>query len=198
MKSLLITLSFTLGFIFCSNAQNYLIKAYYDSDKLSSEWDNYIVNPSGENALKVYNLLPEKGHVGKEDSSLELEQRMYNNLKILETQILRGNKNNIKLAFKLKTISDGAFTEWLQQMLGQTINLYPKLFLTELKEHNHLFENFDSLVGNFGEEYADNLEKQKTEIKKRIESLKTINIPQLSKVKNKCLESLEKKLITLI
>ena len=194
MKKILFTLVLTLGILYSANAQNYLIKASYDSEKLNTAWNNYIQNPLGENALKVYNLLPKKGQVRKEDADLNLQNKIYNNLKIVETQILYGDKNNIKLAFRLFTISDGAFSEWLQEMLGESINHNPKIFLTELKEHSHLFENFDSLVGNFSEEFADNLGKQITETKKRIESLKTIKDSELSTVKNRSLESLGKKL----
>lgn len=194
MKKLIFTIFFTFGFIFCSNAQNYLIKAYYDSDKLSAEWGNYTENPSSENALKVYNLLPKKGHVRKEDSNIELNNLIYENLNIISNQILQGDKNNVKLAFRLFTISDGAFSEELQIMLGQLVKINPELFLTELKEHFHLIDRLGSLVCNYGSEFVDNRTKQKAETDERIIKLKTIEKTELIKTRDKCLTELSKKL----
>lgn len=198
MKKIQITLLLVIGLIYTTSAQNYLIKANYDAETLKTKWDKYIENPSESNALKVYKVLPEKGHVRKTDSDLVLQKNIYNNLKTLEKQVLKGDKNSVKLAFRLNTISDGAFTEWLQEMLGQTINTHPKLFLTQLKKHIHLFENINSLVSNYGQDYADSWDKQISETKRRLKSLKTVNSSKLSAVKKRCLKSLNKQLKALV
>lgn len=189
MKSLINIFIFFLVFASFTNGQNYLIKAYYDADKLEYEWNIFISNPTEETALKVYNLLPEKGHVRKEDNDLILEENIFQNLNILEKQILEENKNSIKLAFRLFTISDGAFTDELNIILGQLIKLNPELFLIELNEYNHLVI-LGGLLCNYGPEYYDSKTNCKMETEERINKLSTIEKDELIKIRDKCIEVL--------
>jgi hypothetical protein len=176
------------GFLGQVNCQNYLIKAHYDSVELKKAWINYKYNQSEENALKVYNLLPEKGHVGGVDSDRDLEEQIYQNLNIVYSQILNKNKNSIKLAFRSYTISDGAFTEELDIILGDLINIDPKLFLLELKTHLHLVY-LSGLTCNFN--YEEDLTKLVLEADKRIKSLESVNDSALIDTRDKCLKELK-------
>jgi len=191
MKFILYILFLLLAISTSANSQNYMIKAYYDSDSLKIEWNNFLNNPSSENALKVYDLLPAIGHVRKKDSDLELEENIYKNLKIIEKEIYKENQNCIKLAFRLFTISDGAFSEVLNIILGKLININPEIFLQELKTHYHLV-SLTHLVSNFRPEYVDDFPKQLVETERRIAALKSVNIKDLLDYKEKSIEELTK------
>jgi hypothetical protein len=186
MKTVAITLLLVMGIISYANAQNYMTRSYYDSGQLSSEWNNYVNDPSEGNALKVYNLLPEKGHVRKEDSDLDLEKKIYKNLTIIENRINQKKGNSVKLAFRLFTISDGAFTEELCIMLGHLIRLDPSLFLTELKEHYHLV-HLPVLLCNYGPDYWDSQDKVKIETQERIKFLEMVQNKGLNDLREECI-----------
>jgi len=194
MRKILLVTVFTFGMLLSLTAQNYLVEATYDSEKLSTEWNSYLETPNATTALKVYNQLPSKGHIFKETSDVALEESIYDHLNIVEEQVKQGDANNIQLAFRLFTISDGCFSEWLQEILGQTINTHPELFLTELNTHRHLFTKVNSLVGNFGEEFADDLDKQITATKRRIKNLKKVENSAVANVKKECILALKAKL----
>ena len=91
------------------------------------------------------------------------------------------------MAFRLYTISDGAFTEELDIILGVLINIDPKLFLLELKTHLHLVY-LSGLTCNFN--YEENVAKSVIEADKRIKSLKSINDNELIETRDKCIKEL--------
>jgi len=62
----------------------------------------------------------------------------------------------VRIAFRMYNMSDGAFSEYLDQMLGSLITINPQMFLEELKPRFKITERFDALVGNLGEKYVDN------------------------------------------
>jgi len=196
MKKIILMSVIISGFLSSNYAQNYLIKAYYDSDKLNSAWEKYKTDPSEENALTVYNLLPEKGVVQKEDSNLELNEDIFQNLNIVENQIIQEQPNSIKLAFRLFSISDGAFSEVLYMIIGKLIRINPELFLTELKEHFHLV-SLIHLLSNYGPEYWDDINKMTNETEKRIDALKGVSNRELLILRDQCIEELDEYLIGL-
>src|SRR5947209_7170819 len=73
----------------------------------------YCEYPSSENAIKVISLVPERDHVTYtgEKNENEATQFVYQNLGMLERQVISRDPNAIKLAFSLKAIADGAFAE---------------------------------------------------------------------------------------
>jgi hypothetical protein len=149
--------------------------------------------PSTENAIKVISLLPERDHVTYtgEKNENEATQFVYQNLGMLERQVISRDPNAIKLAFRLKAIADGAFAEDLDVLLGQLIRIDPALFLRQLKNAKVQNGRVDALVGNYGDIYADKVEAQRLETKERIRALETVSDSALKEIQNKCLVELK-------
>ena len=166
-------------------------KSYIDWKKLNSTWKNFISEPNKKNALMVYDLLPSKGHVRKEDFDKIVVQLIQSNIPILEKQILKGDTNSLKVAFRLFTISDGAFSEELQIIIGELIKINPHLFLKELNIHSHLV-NFEKLLCNCGPKYWKNIDDNIQELIKRKQAINTVDDPKLVKIKEKSIFILNK------
>jgi hypothetical protein len=103
---------------------------FVDWERLQSAWKEYIEYPSSENALKVYLLLPEKEPIidGKALKCIDLIYN-FDNFSILEHEIYAGERNAVRVAFRLLNIADGDFAEILLITLGNLIRIHPKLFL---------------------------------------------------------------------
>ncbi len=170
-------------------SQNYLIKAYVEWDKLDIAWKSYISNPNEKNALVVYDLLPSKGHVRKENSNKIVEQLIQSNISILEEQILEGNANSLKVVFRLFTISGGAFSEELQIIIGELIKINPYLFLKELKIHSHLVD-LEKLLCNCGPKYWRDIDVYNQELIERKQAITTVDDPKLVEIKDKSINLL--------
>lgn len=153
-------------------------------------WDEYVRQATHENAVKVYEQLPDKA-LSKDFPAERLTYKIFENwYQIVSKRIATGDKDVIRIGFRLLTIADGAFQEDLGMDLGKLIVINPKLFLQELKNHRHLIVSLDRVVGNFGEEYVDKNELQLKETEKRIKSLEKVSDSGLASTKAECLKEL--------
>ncbi len=166
--------------------------AYLDTELLLLRFRAYQKNPSDRNAELLYEALPESGHAGLDNTGREIFGEIGDNLGTLEKQVLKGQRNSVKVAFRMFTISDGAFTEWLQIMLGKLITKNPEMFLEELKTHLHLCRELP--IYNLGPEFVDKLDERIDEYKLRINALETVSASDLADIKERCIELLEKRL----
>jgi hypothetical protein len=163
--------------------------------KLGAAWENYMDYPSSENADKVYNLLPAQGHFNythehqEEDETSEL---IYSNLKMLERQIYSSDRHAVKLGFRLFTIADGGFAEYLDDILGSLIRINPRLFLEELKENRDIIMGLDGLLGNFGDPYVDRMKAHDLEASLRVKALRSVKDKSLKSLRDECIRTLEK------
>ncbi len=163
----------------------------FDTAPLRLRFSAYQKNPSDRNAELLYEALPENGHPKLDAAGRETVAEIADNLGILENQVLKEQRNSVKVAFRMFTISDGAFTEWLQIMLGNLITINPKMFLEELKVHRHLFRVLPFY--NLGPDYVDRLDERIDEYKLRIAALETVSADELTDVKRDCIGLLEKR-----
>lgn len=145
-------------------------------------WEKYVEYPSPENARKV-------NSVKYEDPKYENDIN-YDDLNLLGIQILSGDREALKLAFRLRAESDGAYAEELDIITGRLIRINPKLFLEELKLYKKNIYKMDSLLGNYGQPYVDKLKADIYETKARIKSLKTVNDGKLIDVRDECIKVL--------
>lgn len=162
---------------------------------LSNAFKTYLNDPSDKNAERVINFLPKTGHVEFSGSKREFEvfDFIYQNLKTVEKQVYARNRLSTRLAFRLMSISDGVFSEELDIILGRLINIDPKLFLKELKLRENEIVRYDTLLGNTGtEEFVGRPQDECKELKKRIDSLRSVNDKDLLKIRNRCIEELSK------
>jgi len=154
-------------------------------------WDNYLIKPTHDNSVKAYNLLPDKV-MGDDYPDGGQTGRIFSKIDQLDKLVQQGNRDALRLAFKLFTIADGEYAEGLQIEIGKLINVNPKLFLQELKNQRHLIVNLDGLVGNLGQDYVDEFERQTKEKEKRIKSLHKVSDKDLIKTRDDCLTELDK------
>jgi hypothetical protein len=159
---------------------------------LKTAFQKFVEYPSSENASHVILLLPEK-HIEYRNSPEEEKTILYifdaENFGMLDRQVISRNREAVRLAFRLHSIADGAFTEELNIMLGTLIRIDPKLFLEELNLANPVDNLWNDLLGNFGPEFVDRFKAQSLEIKLRIHSLKSVTEPSLIKIRDKCINT---------
>lgn len=152
-------------------------------------WDNYIAEPTHENALAVYKQLPNE-LLTKDFPGERLVTKMYEGWPHLSKKIIVGNKDAVEIGFKMYAIVDGGFKEDVGADLGKLITVDAKLFLQELKKHRSLVQNLDGIVSNYGEEYVDQKQLRLEEANNRMRLLVNVNDPDLEGVKSECLEIL--------
>jgi hypothetical protein len=168
-----------------------------DWSKIKIAWGKYTNYPSGNNALGVYELLPKSGHI-KYSGTVEEKDALnfiYNeqDMSLLERQIISSDRAAVELAFALYSISDGAFGEELDIMLGELIRINPKLFLEELYKHRDLVCCLDGLVANLGGSYVDRSESSGSyELHKRLDALKSVKGARFLKTRDECINELMK------
>jgi hypothetical protein len=156
-------------------------------------WGNYLSKPTHDNAEKVYNLLPDKVMGGDYPDGGQTG-RIFFKIDQLDKLVQQENRDALRLAFKLFTIADGEYAEGLQIEIGKLININPKLFLQELKSHRRLIISLDGLVGNLGQDYVDEFERQTKEKEKRIKSLNKVSDKDLNAIRDECLKELDRQI----
>jgi len=154
-------------------------------------WDNYLSKPTHDNSVRVYSLLPDKV-MGDDYPDGGQTGRIFSKIDQLDKLVQQGNRDALRLAFKLFTIADGEYAEGLQIEIGKLVNPNPKLFLQELKNHRHLIVSLDGLVGNLGQDYVDEFEQQTKEKEKRIKSLNKVSDKDLIIVRDECVKELDR------
>ncbi len=152
-------------------------------------WDAYIAQPTHENAVKVYQQLPNE-ILNKDLPREGLITKMYESWPHVSKKIVAGNKDAVEIGFKLYAVVDGAFKEDIGVDLGKLITLDATLFLQELKKHRSLVQNLDGIVSNYGEEYVDDEILRMEETDARMRLLVNVNDPELEDVKAECLKIL--------
>jgi hypothetical protein len=168
----------------------------FDWNALFNAFKIYLSDPSEKNAERVINSLPKSGHVKFSNSKRELEifNFVYENLETVERQVYAKNKLSTRLAFRLMSISDGGFSDDLNIILGRLINIDPLLFLEELKLRENEIVRYDALLGNTGPELVDRPQDECKELRKRINSLRSVNEKELLNIRNRCIEELKRQI----
>jgi hypothetical protein len=160
---------------------------------LETAWKNYLAYPSGDNGRKVSNLLPSSGHVkysGSADEKRVLDG-IYSNLGMVELQANSGDREAVRLLFRLPAIADGAFSEDISILLGALTRIQPKLFLEEFKNRPS-DAPCGSYVKNFGPLFVDHPEGKELEAQRRIKALLGVRDAGLREVRDQCVAALSK------
>jgi len=178
-----------------SPANSQIENTQLDWSSLQEAFKTYAEYPSSENAMKIVEILPDS-HVAYNGSKQEKEALdfIYNweQFRMLERQVFSRDRVAVKLAFKLRSIADGGFSEDLDIMLGTLVRIDPKLFLEELSSAKPEVQQLDHLLANEGAIYVDRMDAQCLENQLRIKSLESIKDTSLKKIKYRCIETLNK------
>jgi len=117
--------------------------------------------------------------------------------KVLEL-IDRGNRYAAELCFQFYPLFYGhsELQEFFDIHLGKLINRDPEFFLILFKKYVYKNRKYtygvNGLLGNYGDEFVDNPDKQLSETKKRIESLERIKDQNYIEVRDYCIGILRK------
>lgn len=162
-----------------------------DMSNLGKAWDEYTANPGKELALTLYELLPS----GKDPQEIELQvdvrDKIFSKLNILESQIYSGERNALKVAFRLFNIADGEMQKALIKLIGYLLRYDTKLFLEELMIHEALVPDETQLICSFQLTYPDDKTQQELEKNICLKALGYIEDKELKDIKKKCIKILK-------
>ncbi len=147
----------------------------------------YANNPSSENAVKATNSLPTEHAPWGEDSPARMAASYIyhgDQFSMLRYQVGVGHDESVQLAFRLFSISDGAFTEDLQIAIGNIIRSFPELFLRELKNSSLTSSHYDGILLNDDYAFVDRFQAKCLEIESRISSLKSVSASDLIQIRD--------------
>ena len=103
-----------------------------------------------------------------------------------------GNLRALNQSFRLLAKSDGAVAEDASIAIGKSIQKNPRNFLLVLKKNKKQIKNLDSLLGNLGDDYVDDLPKQKAELEARLNAVQSVKASSLKKVRADCEATLQR------
>ena len=159
-------------------------------------WNEYLIYPSTENAAEVYEQIPQwPQNTTVNHTAQRIIDSVYESLPMLKRQVYAGDRNAVRVAFRLMRISDGEFSEWLDIILGSLIRIDARLFLQELKAHRAEVSELSSLVGNLGEEFVDKIAAHNLEMELRIQALSRVDDDALSAIRDECVAALRNDII---
>lgn len=162
-----------------------------DMSNLGKAWDEYTANPGKEMALKLYELLPAGKDPQEFELSTEVRDKIFSKLNILESQVYGGERNALKVAFRLFNIADGEMQKALVKLIGYLLRFDTKLFLEELMIHEGLVPDEAQLICSFQLTSPDDKAQQELERNIRLKSLGYIEDKELKDIKKKCIKILK-------
>ena len=116
--------------------------------KLLIAWHNFDNFPSSDNAIDLINILPQE----PVNFSLPLFEVILESetFRKLEINAFSGDRNSVRILFRMLNVSDGAAGEYLSIELGLLIRIAPRIFLDELKNNRIFVPRIEPLVANYG------------------------------------------------
>lgn len=174
------------------NAQD---NAALNMDNLGRLWQEYIATPGEATAARIYDALPDGTGTTKVELQPEVKELIKQNLNVLETQLYRGERYSLRMAFRLFLVTDSEMETTLIKIIGYLLRFNTKLFLEELKTHENLVPNLDRLVCYFMESNPADKAQQNLEKNICIKALGYVEDKDLKNIKKKCLKILKKLVI---
>ncbi|MGO9017487.1 MAG: hypothetical protein ACLQVJ_03955 [Syntrophobacteraceae bacterium] len=165
-------------------------------EELSASLRAYFEYPTPENAKAAYKHLPVAGRVRTTGRQIEIKtvELWHSNIRLLERQAISGDAEAVRLAFRLFSIANAAYTEDLEILLGKLIRINPRLFLKELAGNKERAGRFSlgGLLGNKGEEYVDLIMAQCLENRLRRAALQSVSDYPLRQIRDECTRELDR------
>jgi len=186
--------------------------------RLIHEWENYRKNPTSKNAEKFLKVIPDeavdktgicfhpdfarlKNQFEKRNTSMKfltIEEKniwneIENNLNFIKWQAFLGDANAVRILFKLYRVfyNSYLFQFKLDLIMDELSILKTDLFLEILNENSDL--DFSVLLDMYiGFDFLNKTIERYENIKKKICAFKRINKPELKKIKNRCINVLNK------
>jgi len=177
-----------------------------DWNKIMKAAEVYSADPSAENTLHLLNALPQ-GQVPESSRGDEFSKVFHyfdgNVLAKLNRQVLEADRTAVKTWIRLYAIADGAFTEWLNDGMGDLIRVDPQLFLEELSYYPGLdleqYIDVGYMVCNghrlFDLTTSETYEASKEAIKElelRIKALEKVKDTNLRQLRDVCIKRIRR------
>ena len=174
------------GYLVRGSSQEELI----DWDKVKSAFRDYLTEPVPEKAKAFLDILPFEGTKNQTGDRSTAVLYIYDNYLTFEAGVLAGDKYLTEAAFRLLNFSDAAFSEVLDEILGNLATENPRLFLEVLYEYKEswfvkqvrppvLGTSFEDLCGDI------------LQWKRRIKALKTVKETKYRQIRDECIRILE-------
>jgi len=155
------------------------------SASADTKWENYLENPTPENAMRVASIDYSPGKIPENYGYWEPD------LIILQDQILGGDSEAFRLAYRLREKAQGGLLEKLTILLSRTIRARPEFFLKEMAVLHPTEEILKDVLLMPGEEYVDRLTARKYELIMRHKALAAIKDKKLTAIRNRCIRILK-------
>lgn len=163
-----------------------------DMTNLGKAWEDFTANPGGETAAKLYEILPDGQVVHEVEVQTEVRELITQKLYVLETQIYRGDRDSLKVAFRLFSIADFEMQNSLAKIIGYLLRFDTRLFLEELVNHEALVPDLETLVCSFKLSAPGDIAQQTLEKNIRLKALGYVDDKELKDIKKKCIKILNK------
>lgn len=159
----------------------------------------YFTVPNSDNAYNFFMVLPQTRipNAWQNAEYDKLVELAFEKLAILERHVLQSDRKAVKLAVRIYSISDAAFSEGLNDILGEFIRVNPKMFLEEIaylpEFENWLGRGYILCNGGvLGVDQGGSDEQMRTEMELRIKALESVKEAHLVKLRDECIETLRK------
>lgn len=170
-------------------------QSYYERyckwPEFESVWNDFIRDPNHQTGQEVQRLLS-KHYAAAIPPDEKLSTHIFESWKKLSRKT-SGNQLVLNIGFQLVKVLKDVQNYELRCELAKSITVDPKLFLTEVRNNQNLFDDFNEIVGAIGKELMNDKTAQQNEIAKRIVALNSVNTTDLIRIRGACLLALEKK-----
>ena len=170
--------------------------AQTDWKSIRTDYATYIKQPNKTNATALLALLPNQ-YISFENIGDEERQTLdylsdWNRLKKIQYRIAAGDFYALRVAFHLRAIADGAFSEDLDVITGKGIENHPELFLRELRSAVPPVNavSLRSLVSNLGDGFVDKQAEQCQELFARERAISGVKVPNLTDYQKRVIDAL--------
>jgi hypothetical protein len=157
----------------------------------------YAATTSESLAGNLLNLLPARRLEPEERPPEEVVEQLYQLLPVIAPRLDSGDSPEIRLAFRLIYVSDGAFSEELLALLGGLASHHPEKYLSELlRVRPGLSQVLDPIrsVTFIGPELGS--QETLSELRSRERGLRKVVTKKLLPLRDECLGLLEQELRT--
>lgn len=149
-----------------------------------TDWERYVSLPSTVHAAAVSAITYTAGTEGASRGYL------LSDLDVLRIQVVAGDKEAFRLAYRLAEQSDGALSEDFHIILGKAIRPQPRMFLLVTAELEPSDRELNYMLNNFGETFVDRLAAHDYEKEMRRQALLSITDEDLVEIRNRCVSLL--------
>jgi hypothetical protein len=161
-----------------------------DWDNVKSTYMEYLKNQIPENGERLLAALPQDKTRNQKGDVSGAMYSIYDSYPVLKLKVLGGDRYLTRAAFRLLNFSDAAFSEALDEILGNLATENPKLFLEVLYEHKEgwfIKHVRPPVLGTSSEDLRADI----LEWKKRIKALKTVRETRYRQIRDQCIRLLE-------